>query len=103
MVTLESTSAILAGAALGVGLLIHLVWMGLALGAVLKKLDGPAVQAWIPVLRWMAAARVGRASVVAVAIARGVALLGALVAVVAIVASLVTSPSDTDNALLVAM
>lgn len=101
MLTVESASVTLAGAALTVGLLIHLVWMGLALGAVLKKLDAPAVQAWIPVLRWIAAARVGRTSTMAVAISRGAALFGGLLAVGALVTSLLTESPDVDNAVLV--
>jgi hypothetical protein len=52
------------------------VWMGFALGAVLAKLALEPRVAWIPVLRFVAAARAAELPTVPVWIARGVAALG---------------------------
>ena len=81
------------------GFLIPFVWMGFALGAVLKKLGAPAVHAWIPVQRWIAAARAGRASTLTVAIARGTALLGALLAIGSYTGLVLMASTDAENAL----
>ncbi|MFV0287585.1 MAG: hypothetical protein ACK5IM_14545, partial [Demequina sp.] len=69
-------------APLVIALIIDLVWMGLALGAVLRKVGLPSWQAFVPVLRWMAAAQAARMSRLAVGLARGIALAGAVAAVV---------------------
>ncbi len=61
---------------MGVALVVDLVWMGLALGAVLRKLGQSGAVAFVPVVRWMAAAQAARMSRVAVGLARGVAALG---------------------------
>lgn len=53
-----------------------IVWMGLALGAVLSKMGMASTRAWIPVLRWVAAAEAGRTSRTAVLIARSVSAGG---------------------------
>ncbi len=52
------------------------IWMGFALGALLRKMGGPPLHAWIPVVRWVAAARAARMTVTPVAIARSVAVVG---------------------------
>ncbi|WP_084079443.1 FHA domain-containing protein [Demequina sp. NBRC 110057] len=72
-------------APLAVGVIIDLVWMGLALGAVLRKVGLPSGQAFVPVLRWIAAAQAARMSRVAVGLARGIALAGALAALAGLV------------------
>ncbi|MFW7414879.1 FHA domain-containing protein [Demequina sp. SO4-18] len=77
-------------ATLGIIAAIDAVWMGLALGALLRKLGGSPFRAWVPVLRWVAAAREGRVPTVPVAEARSVEFAGAVVAVVSWVAMLVT-------------
>ena len=63
-----------------VPVVIGYVWMGLALSALLRKLSDRPAHAWIPVLRWVAAARAARMSTVPVLIARIIGLLGALTA-----------------------
>jgi|GEM_PF-5308581 len=63
-------------------LLVELVWMGLALGAVFRKAEGRPGRAWIPVLRYVEMARVTQSNVAATATARGLAAAGALVAAV---------------------
>ncbi|GIG54161.1 FHA domain-containing protein [Demequina activiva] len=68
------------------------VWMGLALGALLRKVGGTPAHAWVPVLRWVAAARAARMSVIPVIIARSVALVGALAYVVGVAVLASTSP-----------
>jgi len=60
------------------------VWMGLALGPVLSKMGMLSKRAWIPVLRWAAAAEAGRTSRVAVLIARSVSTLGVAILLVAL-------------------
>ncbi|WP_202965627.1 hypothetical protein, partial [Demequina aestuarii] len=70
---------------LGVVAAVDVVWMGLALGALVRKLGGDPRQAWIPVLRWVAAAREGRVATVPVAVARTVEVVGALTAVVSLI------------------
>ena len=69
---------------------VNLVWMGLALGALLRRLGAPAGPAWVPVLRWVVAAREGRTAPVAVAVARGVAFVAGAVAIGALVAPSIT-------------
>ncbi|MFW2512698.1 FHA domain-containing protein [Demequina sp. SO4-13] len=77
-------------ATLAIIVVIDVVWMGLALGALLRKLGGSPVRAWIPVLRWVEAAREGRVPTVPVAEARAVEFAGALVAIISWVTMLVT-------------
>jgi len=60
-----------------------IAWMGLAFGAVLQKMGMSASRAWIPVLRWVAAAEAGRVSTVTVMIARSVSILGVAVMLIA--------------------
>ncbi|MFN3867325.1 MAG: hypothetical protein ACK4MD_11535, partial [Demequina sp.] len=87
---------------LGVVAAIDLVWMGLALGALLRKFGGNSVHAWIPVLRWVAAAREGRVPTAPVAAARSIEFAAALVAVTALVMILVsgTVPAGVRVALI---
>ncbi|WP_062210448.1 FHA domain-containing protein [Demequina oxidasica] len=59
-----------------VATVVSIVWMGLALGAVLSKLGMDSGRAWIPVLRWVAAAEAGRVSRVVVGVARSISALG---------------------------
>jgi hypothetical protein len=73
-------------------LVASFVWMGLALGALLRKLGAPPAHAWVPVLRWMAAARAARMSVVPVAIARCVAAIGIAVYITGAVLLATSSP-----------
>lgn len=61
---------------LAVAGVINLVWMGLALGAVLRKCGASAGPAFVPVWRWVAAAQAARLSPTPVAIVRGLAFLG---------------------------
>lgn len=60
-----------------------IAWVGLALGAVLRKMGMRSSGVWIPVLRWVAAAEAGRVSTVAVMTARSVSTLGVAVMLVA--------------------
>ncbi|WP_061963194.1 FHA domain-containing protein [Demequina aurantiaca] len=62
-----------------VATVVSIIWMGLALGAVLSKLGMESGRAWIPVLRWIAAAEAGRVSRVVVGIARSMSTLGILI------------------------
>ena len=68
------------------------IWMGFALGALLRKLGATSAHAWVPVLRWVAAARAARMSAVPVAIARSVGLMGVLVYLAGVVALLSSAP-----------
>ncbi|WP_430868073.1 FHA domain-containing protein [Demequina aurantiaca] len=62
--------------------LVSIVWMGLALGSVLSKMGMASRQAWIPVVRWVAAAEAGRTSRIAVLVARTVSAVGIAVLLV---------------------
>jgi len=75
-------------------MLVSYVWMGFALGAVLRKLDDRAARAWVPVGRWVAAARVAHQPAAPVAIARTVGLGGLL----AVGAGAVLALADADVA-----
>ncbi|MDN4480580.1 FHA domain-containing protein [Demequina muriae] len=90
---------------LGVAAAIDLVWMGLALGALLRKFGGNPVHAWIPVQRWIAAAREGRVATLPVAISRSVEFVGAVVAVTAVVATIAfdTAPSAVRMTMIVGL
>lgn len=50
------------------------VWMGFALGAVFAKIGAPSTEAWIPIERYVVAARAGAVSTLPVWIARIVAV-----------------------------
>jgi hypothetical protein len=67
-----------------VGTVVSIVWMGLALGAVLNKMGMDSSRAWIPVMRWVAAAEAGRTSRLAVLIARSVSAAGIAILLVAL-------------------
>lgn len=60
------------------------VWMGLALGALLTKMGMDRRRAWIPVLRHVAAAEAGRVSRLPVLIARSVSTFGITVLLIAL-------------------
>ncbi|WP_062290575.1 FHA domain-containing protein [Demequina phytophila] len=65
----------LAGAVVG-GFVVGLVWMGLALGAVYRKVGARAALAWIPVVRYAVLAHLTQSTVAGTVIARAVAGLG---------------------------
>ena len=69
-------------------------WMGVALGAVLSKLGLPAATAWIPVYRYVNAARGAEISALPVWIIRGVAAISWL----AFVVSVIVRSSDAEAA-----
>ncbi|WP_084106346.1 FHA domain-containing protein [Demequina sp. NBRC 110056] len=96
---------LIAASAVAVVALAVWIWMALALGALLRRLGGRPGLAWVPVARWVEAARGARMPVAPVAIARTIGLLG-LIALVAGIALAVGSTVDaavdpTTRALLV--
>ena len=54
-------------------IVLAFVWMGFALGAVLRKLDDDSTSAWVPVYRYVVAARAGDLPTAPVWVARSVA------------------------------
>ncbi|MFV0632915.1 FHA domain-containing protein [Demequina sp.] len=82
---------IYAAIAVGAGLISY-VWMGLALGALLAKVGARGGLAWVPVLRWMEAARAARMAVAPVVVARAVAMAGWIAAVTAVVVAVAADP-----------
>ncbi|WP_297081602.1 FHA domain-containing protein [uncultured Demequina sp.] len=75
-------------------MLASYLWMAFALGSLLRKLDERPGRAWIPVWRWVAAAKAAHQPATPVAIARSVGLAG-LVAVAAGIA-LAVADAETD-------
>jgi len=67
-----------------VGTIFSIVWMGLALGAVLSKMGMARSRAWIPVLRHVAVAQAGRVARIPVMVARSASTLGVAVLLVAL-------------------
>lgn len=65
--------------------LVVYVWMALALAALLAKVGGRPWHAWVPVLRWVAAAERAGVSRMGVLAARTVALLGGTAALTGVI------------------
>ncbi|WP_062389183.1 FHA domain-containing protein [Demequina iriomotensis] len=75
--TVGVAPAWIAGVLLG-ALAIGIVWMGLALGAVYRKVGARPALAWIPVVRYAVLAHLTQSSVVGTVVARAIAALGYL-------------------------
>ncbi|WP_144276263.1 FHA domain-containing protein [Demequina sp. NBRC 110053] len=70
------------------------IWMALALGALLDKLHARPGLAWVPVARWVEAARAARMHPAPVAVARSVGLLGFVALAAGLLIALASTTAD---------